>query len=147
QCVLAYRTDLGGKSNIQFAKEAFDHAKRLSSEGPCTAIALDIKGYFDSIDHELLKKRWCELIGQRQLPEDQYKIFRSLTKYSYANKNSILKHFGINLRKKYRQGENWQTLLDLIPNSLTGERFVDKFNYLRKRNLIVVNKPKISENG
>lgn len=147
QCVLAYRTDLDGKSNIQFAKEAFDHVKCLSGKGPCTAIALDIKGYFDSINHELLKKRWCELIGHEQLPADQYKIYRSLTDYSYASKNSILKHFKVDLRKKRRRGEYWQTLLDLIPNSVAGEKFVEKFNYLRKRDLIVVNKPKTEKDG
>lgn len=47
-CVLAYRSNLGGKCNIQFSKEVFDY---IRSKGDCTAIALDIKGYFDHIDH------------------------------------------------------------------------------------------------
>ena len=52
--VLAYRSDLDGKCNIQFAKEAFDQVKHnFANNGECSAIALDIKGYFDHIDHKI----------------------------------------------------------------------------------------------
>ncbi|MEQ9306904.1 MAG: reverse transcriptase/maturase family protein [Marinoscillum sp.] len=147
-CVLAYRTDQDGKSNIQFAKETFDEVRNMFANGPCTAIALDIKGYFDSINHDILKEKWIKVLNETkvidkdELPIDQYKVFRSLTNYSYANKNSILKHFNVNLRKKKRAGEYWQSLLDLIPNELAGKDFKDKFNLIRKRKLIVKNKPK-----
>ena len=147
-CVLAYRTNQNGKSNIQFAKETFDEIDKMFSNGPCTAIALDIKGYFDSINHDILKEKWIKVlketkvIDQNELPIDQYKVFRSLTNYSYTNKNSILKHFNINLRQKKRRAEYWQTLLDLIPDELAGKDFKDKFDLLRKRKLIVKNKPK-----
>lgn len=147
ECVLAYRTDLGGRSNIQFAKEAFDQVRKLSEKGPCTCIALDIKGYFDSIDHKILKEKWCQLLNQSELPIDQYKIYRSLTSYSYVNKDSILKHFNIDLRKKRRNKEYWQTLLDLVPDEIRGKNFIDKFNLLRERDLIVLNKPKRIDNG
>ena len=140
--VLAYRTDLNGKSNIQFAKDAFDEVRSLSEVGACTAIAIDIKGYFDSIDHKILKKNWCKLLNVDQLSIDQYRIFRSLTEYSYVNKDSILKHFKVNLRKKKRRNETWQTLLDLIPDELAGETFLDKFKLLRSQKLISQNKPK-----
>jgi len=137
-CVLAYRNDLDGKCNIQFAKEIFDI---IRDKKYCTAIALDIKGYFDSIDHVILKEKWCKVIEDSDLPIDQYKIYRSLTKYSYVNKNSILKHFKIDLNKKNKNYEHWQTLLDLIPNQVAGKSFNDKFELLRRRNLIVTNKP------
>ena len=115
--VLAYRTDLDGKCNIQFAKEVFDEIKL---RGECTAIAIDIRGYFDSIDHKILKEMWCKVLGISTLPTDQYRIYRSLTNYSYVNKSSLLKHFKINLEKKRRKKEHWQTLLDLIPDDLGG---------------------------
>ncbi|MFZ6009723.1 MAG: reverse transcriptase/maturase family protein, partial [Bacteroidota bacterium] len=142
ECVLAYRTDLDGKSNIQFAKEAFEQVKALMAKGPCTTIALDIKGYFDSIDHQLLKKRWCDLINRHELPADQYKVYRSLTNYSYASKNSLLKHFGVDLAKRKSKEEHWRTLLDLIPDEIAGKGFKEKFGLLRERDLIVTNKPK-----
>lgn len=142
--VLAYRTDLDGKCNIQFAKEVFDIISRF---GPCTAIALDIKGYFDSIDHEIIKDKWCKVLGTKELPIDQYKIYRSLTKYSYVNKNSILKHFQISLKKKKNKNEKWITLLDLIPDNLDGSSFKEKFDLLRKRKLIVTNKAIEEQDG
>ncbi|RZA01202.1 MAG: hypothetical protein EOP47_11570, partial [Sphingobacteriaceae bacterium] len=85
-CVLAYRSDLDGKCNIQFAKEAFERVNdRIINSGECTAIALDITGYFDNIDHFLLKAKWCKILALPELPIDQYKVFRSLTRYSYIN--------------------------------------------------------------
>jgi hypothetical protein len=143
-CVLAYRSDLDGKCNIQFAKEVFDCVKGRES---CTAIALDIKGYFDNIDHKILKEKWCKVIGKENLPSDQYKIYRTLTKYSYVNKNSILKHFSIKLDKLKKQKVYWQSLLDLIPDDIAGKSFKDKFNLLRQRKLIVTNKPRFNDDG
>ena len=142
--VFAYRTDLDGKCNIQFAKEVFDEIKL---RGECTAIALDIKGYFDSIDHGILKEKWCKVLDINSLPIDQYKIFRSLTNYSYVNRSSLLKHFSINLEKKLRKKEYWQILLDLIPDDVAGSSFREKFDLIRKAKLIIANKPKKNKDG
>ena len=94
-CVTAYRNDLGKKCNIQFAKEIFDIVRTDYSNNGCSALALDIKGYFDNIDHSILKNLWMRLIERDSLPEDQYKIFRSITNYSYVNLKSFLNHFNI----------------------------------------------------
>lgn len=151
EVVLAYRTDLGGKCNVQFAKETFDQIKdKFTKEGECAAIALDIKGYFDNINHTKLKEMWCKVIGVSELPIDQYKIFRSLTKYSYVNYSSFLKHFNINLKtiervqaKKHKGKKKipkgYQSLFDLIPNSLVGSKFYDKMELLRQRKLVTQN--------
>jgi hypothetical protein len=143
-CVLAYRSDLDGKCNIQFAKETFDSVReKIKKKGACTAIALDITGYFDNIDHIILKEKWCKILDLAALPKDQYKVFQSLTRYSYINRDSILKHFKIDLKKK----GNWNSMLDLIPDILAGSKFKEKFDLLRKRNLLTVNKPKVSLSG
>jgi len=126
---LSYRTDLDKRCNIQFAKEAFDV---IEGKGECVAIALDITGYFDHIDHLILKEKWCKVLGVPQLPPDQYKIYRTLTKYSYVNKESILGHFNIDLRKIEKKPP---TLLDIVE----GEKDYIKFNLLRDRNLVVTN--------
>src|SRR6185437_6207450 len=130
-CVLAYRTDLDGKCNIQFAKEVFELIRKI---GPCTAIAIDIKGYFDSIDHKTLKDTWCKILDVNELPEDQYKVFRSLTKYSYINRNTLLKHFNVDLKKILKKNLP-KTLTDIVP----GKSFKEKFDLLREHNLFVVN--------
>lgn len=130
---LAYRSNLDGKCNIQFSKEVFDEIKK---RGNCTAIALDIKGYFDHIDHKCLKTKWCKIIGSNQLPEDQLKLYKALTQYSYVNKNSILKKYNVNLRKLPNQPK---TLLDLVPGH---KKDYEKFQRLRDDKLIVINKTK-----
>lgn len=116
--------------------------QRIRSNNSCSAIAIDITGYFDNIDHSILKEKWHKILGLPVLPIDQYKVFRSLTKYSYISKNSILKHFQIDLDKC---DKHWQSLLDLIPDSIAGSTFKDKFNLLRKRKLIVTNKEKVNK--
>jgi len=128
ECSLAYRSNLDGKCNIQFSKEVFDEIKR---RGNCSAIALDIKGYFDHIDHKLLKEKWSKVLGH-PLPEDQFKLYKSLTQYSYVSKNSILKKYNIIL-KKLEHSPN--TLLDLVP----GTQDFEKFQRLRDDKLIVTN--------
>jgi RNA-directed DNA polymerase len=128
ECVLAYRTDLDGKCNIQFAKEVFDEVRRRSR---CTAIALDIKGYFDHIDHQLLRSKWEKILGV-PLPKDQTRLYRALTEYSYTSKNSILKKYGITLSKLPKPPK---TLLDLVP----GSKDYLKFQRLRDDKLIVTN--------
>jgi hypothetical protein len=144
ECVLAYRSDLDGKCNIQFAKEAFDAVKeKLNNGKEASAIALDITGYFDNIDHFTLKEKWCKILDEDELPKDQYKVFRSLTKYSYINRNSLLRHFDINLKHV----SEWNSLLDLIPDSIAGASFKEKFDLLRREKLLVTNLPKKLSSG
>lgn len=148
ECVLAYRTDLNGKCNIQFAKEVFDSVKeKVENDKSCSVIALDITGYFDNIDHSILKEKWSKVIGKTVLPIDQYKIFRSLTRYSYVNKNSILRHFKVDLKALEKNKVKWNSLLDLIPNEIAGPSFVNKFDLLRNENLIITNLPKKTREG
>ncbi|WP_303675199.1 antiviral reverse transcriptase Drt2, partial [Vampirovibrio chlorellavorus] len=78
--VLAYRSGIG--NNITFAKEAFDQIERL---GNCVAIGFDITGFFDSLDHTELKKKWATLLGKTSLPSDHYKVYRAITKYAHVD--------------------------------------------------------------
>lgn len=131
-CVLAYRSNLDGKSNIQFAKEVFEY---IRDRNECTAVALDIKGYFDHIDHQILKASWQKVLGGR-LPEDQYRLFKVLTKYCYVNQSSLLKKYGVDLRDLKKNGRIPQTLLQPV---LQGGKDFEKFDQLRQDQLIVVN--------
>ncbi|GAA4749165.1 reverse transcriptase/maturase family protein [Flavisolibacter ginsenosidimutans] len=137
--VLAYRSNLGGKSNIQFAKEAFEI---IRLKGECTAIALDIKGYFDHIDHGILKKNWAQILNA-PIPDDQYKIFKTLTKYSYVNQLNILKRYNIDLAKLKRLGKMPATLLEIVP----GDQDYQKYTRLRTDGLIVTNEHPNKETG
>jgi RNA-directed DNA polymerase len=75
---IAYRRLAGKQSNIHFAKQVFDQIKAL---GDCDVIAADVKGFFDSLDHGILKQRWGDLIGESRLPADHFAVFNAITRY------------------------------------------------------------------
>lgn len=156
EAVLAYRPDLEGKCNIQFAHEAFNLIKdKITLEGGCSVIALDIKGFFDNIGHNSLHKMWCYVLFEKlppiddksQLPIDHFTIFKSLTNFSYVNLNSYLKHFEItaihdNRYHAYRSDlkVNYNSLFDLLPaDKRETLSFNGKMSELRKSNLITNN--------
>lgn len=96
--ILAYRrivrSDGRGKSNIDHAKEAFDS---IRAQGNCFVVAMDIKGFFDHLDHAKLKQVWCDAIVQKSLPPDHFAVFKAITKFADVEKLSAyerLGHFG-----------------------------------------------------
>lgn len=93
--VLAFRSL--GKSNVDFAFEAFE---TISSFGQCEVVALDVTGFFDNLDHALLKNGWAELLGQPQLPADHYAVFKSLTKYATVNLEKVYSLLGVSINNR-----------------------------------------------
>ncbi|MBC3809261.1 group II intron reverse transcriptase domain-containing protein [Undibacterium seohonense] len=89
ECVIAFRSL--GKSNIQFAAEAFDEVKKRKN---CHVLCLDITGFFDNLDHQLLKSAWARLLQLAQLPDDHYAIFKSLTRYAKVDRLDLYRVFG-----------------------------------------------------
>jgi len=78
------------KCNIDIAKEVFDFIKNKLAEGhELTVITFDIKGFFDNLDHKLLKKAWKDIMEYKHMPEDVYNVFKSITKYSYINEKAL----------------------------------------------------------
>lgn len=90
ECVIAFRSL--GKSNVEFAKEAFDW---ISRHTPCVALGFDVKDFFGSLDHSLLKQSWSELLGEPKLPEDHYAVLRSLTKHASVELIAARKALGL----------------------------------------------------
>ncbi len=92
--ILAFRKL--GKNNIDFALDAFNKIKSMGEKyGSCTAIGLDITGFFDNLDHKILKKSWETLIDKNILPDDHYAVFKSLTKYSKVDRLELYKILNI----------------------------------------------------
>ena len=75
---VAYRTDLH-QTNIEFSKRAFDYINALKS---AYVMIGDFTHFFDNLDHQYLKRQWCSLLGDEQLPEDHYNVFKHVTAYS-----------------------------------------------------------------
>lgn len=93
---VAYRTDLH-QNNIDFAKRAIDF---IRSSSPCYIMIGDFTGFFDNLNHKYLKGQWCSLLGKPRLPEDHYKVFRSITNFSTWELSDILELN--NLKNDYR---------------------------------------------
>lgn len=89
--VTAFRSD-AGKCNIHFAKDAFDW---IRAKGDCVALAFDIKGFFDNLDHQILKRQWASVLGMKNLPDDHYAVFKSLTRFAWVMREKALKALGI----------------------------------------------------
>lgn len=88
--VLAYRSL--GKSNIDFANEAFDN---IEASAPCAAMCFDITGFFDNMRHDVLKRAWGSLLKASTLPADHYAVFRSITRYSWVERKRVYEEFTI----------------------------------------------------
>jgi hypothetical protein len=94
ESVIAYRSipynNKRNKCNIDFANDVFTYIKNSKSTS-LSAICIDVSSYFDTINHLLLKKTWAKLLGRIDLPKDHYKVYRSITKYSYIEIGNIFK--------------------------------------------------------
>jgi hypothetical protein len=74
--VIAYRKL--GKSNADFAAEVYQFVK---DNAPCVVLCFDITGFFDHLDHAILKDRLKRILGVTDLPADWYKVFRFVTRF------------------------------------------------------------------
>lgn len=88
---VAYRTNKKGKSNIDFAAEVIDY---IANTDEAFILVSDFKGYFDSLNHYLLKERMYEVLSTNHLPNDWFNIFKSVTKYGYVEKQDVEEYFG-----------------------------------------------------
>ena len=80
------------KSNADFAADVFNFILNHQSEH-LVAITLDIRGFFDNLDHKLLKKAWYSLNCKPTLSESEFKIFKSITSFSFVNEKQLFKEF------------------------------------------------------
>lgn len=86
---IAYRTCLKGKTNIEFTKIAYDFIKK---SGDCYVLVSDFSKFFDYIEHNKLKEKLCEVLKVEKLDDDYYKVFMSMTKYAYIERDVIEKY-------------------------------------------------------
>jgi len=89
--ILAYRK-LEGRCNIDFSLAAF---KEIAQRKECCAIAFDIEKFFDRINHKVLKNELSYVLSADTLPNDYYNIYKSLTRYSYIEKDTAFDLLGL----------------------------------------------------
>jgi len=85
QTVLAYRS--GNGSNVDHACLAFRNIQLMRN---ANVVCADISGFFDNLAHVKLKERWLALLkteepSLQKLPDDHYKVFRAITRFSVVD--------------------------------------------------------------
>ncbi|MEM6484119.1 MAG: reverse transcriptase [Pseudomonadota bacterium] len=81
----------GGKCNIDFAHDLF---RAIQTHDACVVIALDIRKYFESIDHRRLYTVWCSLLETDSLPRDHLALFKAITSYRYVDRTAAYERLG-----------------------------------------------------
>lgn len=91
QASIAYRTNLN-KSNIHFSRDVF---KYLNNKENAFIIVSDFSSFFDNLEHKYLKERLKEVLEVDTLSKDFYRVFKSVTSYSYIEYSDILQDLGL----------------------------------------------------
>lgn len=103
EIVTAYRNNKKGKCNIHFAQEVINIIH--SSEEAYIMIG-DFEKFFDTLDHKYLTKMVCKVIGCEKLPTHLHKIIKSISRFSYIEKEDIKEELGDNFNKATRYFSN-----------------------------------------
>jgi len=86
KCSIAYRTNKKGKCNIHFAKDVFRYIKERDN---CFIMVGDFTNFFDNLDHKYLKEKLSIVSKQKELTDAQYKVYKSITHFSYLDIKDI----------------------------------------------------------
>jgi hypothetical protein len=101
ECVTAYRRialdplkiKSRNKCNVDFANDVFTYIKE-STENKLVAITFDIKSFYDTPDHKLLKRMWRRVMEfELDLPPNHYNVFRNITAFSYVDERELFNCF------------------------------------------------------
>ncbi|NCN11113.1 MAG: hypothetical protein GW938_14840 [Leptospira sp.] len=92
--VIAYRKL--GYNNIHFAKNAFDFIKTVKRG---VVYCFDISKFFDNLDHSILKANIRTILNLPNLPEDMYKVYKSLIKHSWVDRSIALNILNLSEKK------------------------------------------------
>lgn len=98
--IIAYRK-LQKKCNIHFAYEVFEQIKKIENT---VALTFDIEKFFDSLNHKILLENWKKILEINYLPDDQYKIYRSLTKFASVKIEDLRKVFDLRDKRVKKAG-------------------------------------------
>ncbi|MEK4384846.1 reverse transcriptase domain-containing protein [Solibacillus sp. FSL W7-1464] len=109
-CSIAYRDNKLRKSNIDFAAEVINMIRMFKD---CFIMVGDFEKFFDRLDHAFLKERIMDVLDVKLLSEDWYKVFKSITQYSYIEKDFLNLKLGTDREiKAKRQFKYFETFKD-----------------------------------
>ncbi len=98
EAVTAFRST--GENNVTLAKKAFDFIK---SNPGCLVVVTDVENFFNTINHEELKRIWARFLGVARLPDDHFAVYKAITRYSVVQRHKVYNLFGIPLSSRLDQ--------------------------------------------
>ena len=105
------------KNNIYFADEVFKYIKsNVDFDNVIVAIAFDIKNFFPSLNHTVLKNQWCEVLDKDQLPKDHYNVFKNITQFSYVEEKHLFNLFQDDILIRKNKGKATNKSIKRIEN-------------------------------
>ncbi len=112
------------KCNIDFANDIFKLIKNYP-EDKFAVITLDIKSFFDYLDHNLLRKMIMEILDVDKLRDDYFNVFKNITRYSYVDIQDFFKEYNneIICQKTNKKGQKLKEI----------QKKVSKIKYLRNQ--------------
>lgn len=125
--VVAYRST-DGKNNVDFAKRAFDY---MQSHDEIACMLIDIKGFFDNIDHLRLRKALCSVLNMSELPDEIEYMIKNLTVYRFVEEDKLFKELK-RLKKPYHvriPGTNSATRICKLEDF---NRHIDNGSFIQK---------------
>lgn len=125
EVAIAYRDNLQ-KNNIDFAKDAFT---AISSYAKCFVMIGDFTDFFDSLDHEHLKKMLCKVLCVERLPDDYFAVFKNITRFASWDWKDLVEAACENIcERKLRKKLNSKTTI------ITKEQFCEHKSSIYKNN-------------
>lgn len=82
----------GNKCNIEIARDVFEF---IRDTGDCYVTVVDIRSYFESLDHQKIRDVWSSFVGG-SLPADHAAVFKSITKYSVVDLDKLFLRLKLN---------------------------------------------------
>lgn len=109
---LAYRNNKCGKNNVDFSYEVFDF---ILNQNNVLVISIDFTSFFDNINHRILKQNIKTVLDTQELPLDWFKVYKSLTQFTYVHRSSVdaylFANYGVKRLKKELQRRQLRTIM------------------------------------
>lgn len=127
----------GNKCSIDFANDIFRCIKsKLIIDKSLAVITFDIKSFFNNLDHKLLKRNWIRILGETQLPPDEYAVYKNVVNYSYVDDLAVFKLLKNNIVCRKKNGK-------IVERKVKNKAFLRDKNalaYCLKRNISLIRK-------
>jgi hypothetical protein len=109
EVAVAYRNNLK-QNNIDFANKAFSFIRHLQQDNNDLYVIIgDFTDFFDNLDHMYLKTNLKVVLNKERLGDDEFAVFKNVTRASYVELVDIIKWHKLKLNNKTRRLINKKT--------------------------------------